>query len=328
MARQEDGLVISELSVSGLGNRVVSALCGPPYLIEITMLNEMEFHCRFGSTIAGARRGGQERRKEMIGSKLEKRITPRYPVGPDAFAVYGEGSFPIRDLSLGGAFIKDADPLPAGSTMYLNLHFDKQRFAIQARVRRSLPGRGMGIQFQGNAADTREALEKYLNKLAQTQHHTPAQLAADAAPSATAAPYSETHTRSTPTAAATSSEETDVSSRLKKLTEGLRDLEEDLGQGDFDVRVLSDFRAAVDHIRLTAWAVQEWAELEGKREDPYSILPLLTRERVRRASSMSHELATDLAATELSQDTEGLDELFRAVEELHDRLARLFKKSV
>lgn len=269
---------------------------------------------------------GEEPRKEMTDSKLEKRITPRYPAGSDAFAVYGEGSYPVRDLSLGGAFIRDADPLPAGSTVYLNLHLERLRLALQARVRRSLPRQGMGIQFQNIPPDARDALEKYLNKLAQTQQHVPAdQTAGD---NAAAAPPPETHPPSTPAAATASPEEAEISARLKKLSEGLRQLEEDLQPGAIDMRVLSDFRAAVDHIRLTAWAVQEWAELEGKREDPYSILPLLTRERVRRATSMNHELATDLAAMELSLDSEGLDELFRAVEELYERLARLYKKPV
>jgi hypothetical protein len=46
--------------------------------------------------------------------------------------------------------------------------------------------------------------------------------------------------------------------RLRATTAELQELENSVVSGDLDPRVLSEFRNAVDHIRNTAWAVQQW----------------------------------------------------------------------
>jgi len=118
----------------------------------------------------------------------------------------------------------------------------------------------------------------------------------------------------------------DLASRLQKTTAELRELEQVIKSGDIDPRVLREFRQAVDHLRQTAWVVQQWLELKAQRRDAYTVLVLLTAERVRRATNLCNDLALDLDATELTFETEGIDTLFHAVEGLFQRLARLFKK--
>ncbi len=51
-----------------------------------------------------------------------------------------------------------------------------------------------------------------------------------------------------------------VSERLKAATDELQKLEKLVVSGDCAPRVLNDFRGAVDSIRQTAWAVQQWSE--------------------------------------------------------------------
>jgi hypothetical protein len=117
----------------------------------------------------------------------------------------------------------------------------------------------------------------------------------------------------------------DLSGRLRQLSADLRQLQEDIKSGNVDPVVLRDFREAMDNARETAWVVQTWLEKQAGRSDPYSLLPLLTAERIRRATQLSRNLAGDLAAVEVTIESEGLTELFAAVESLHEPLAHLFR---
>jgi len=118
-----------------------------------------------------------------------------------------------------------------------------------------------------------------------------------------------------------------VSERLKAATDELQKLETLVMSGDSSPRVLSEFRGAVDSIRQTAWAVQQWSTLREQQRDPYTVLGILAEERVKRATQLAKDLTIDLESLELGLETEGLAGLFRAVEGLHQRLAPLFKKS-
>lgn len=114
--------------------------------------------------------------------------------------------------------------------------------------------------------------------------------------------------------------------RLEKSKKDLQELDEAIRAGDIDPRVLREFRDAVDHIRLTAWAVQQWIEKQAQKGDVYSVLPLLAAERLRRATQLNNNLTGDLDATEITIETAGLEQLFQSVDRLHERLAPLFKK--
>ena len=113
--------------------------------------------------------------------------------------------------------------------------------------------------------------------------------------------------------------------RLEAATGELRELEELVRSGDLDPRVLSEFRGAVDFIRTTSWAVQQWVGLEQKSGDPYTVLPMLAAERVRRATQLARDLSLDLQAVEVDFETPGLKQLYEATEDLYRRLAVLCK---
>jgi hypothetical protein len=95
--------------------------------------------------------------------------------------------------------------------------------------------------------------------------------------------------------------------------------------GTIDPRVLTEFRDAVDHVRKTAWAVQEWQERHSRHHDPHTVLPLLIAERIRRATQLCDAITTDSAAHEVTRETVGIDEFFRAVERVHQGLLDLFR---
>lgn len=117
-----------------------------------------------------------------------------------------------------------------------------------------------------------------------------------------------------------------VSERLKAATDELQELEKLVVSGDSSPRVLCEFRSAVDSIRQTAWAVQQWTELQRQHRDPYSVLGVLSEERVRRATRIAKDLTIDLESLEVGLETEGLANLFHAIEGLYERLTPLFRK--
>ena len=105
--------------------------------------------------------------------------------------------------------------------------------------------------------------------------------------------------------------------QLKKTCADLVKLEYDMRSGPIDPRILREFRDAVDNVRKTAWAVQEWQERQSRHHDPHTVLPLLTAERIRRATQLCDAITTGLASHEVARETVGIDEFFRAVERVH-----------
>lgn len=128
-------------------------------------------------------------------------------------------------------------------------------------------------------------------------------------------------------AASQSAAHGDASALLRELSAKLHQATEVIKSGDVDSMVLRDFREAVDNARQTAWVVQEWLDRQAAARDPYALLPALTAERIRRMKELSHNLLGDLDAYEVTTETEGLKELFIAVEPLGKRLAFIFKET-
>ena len=115
-----------------------------------------------------------------------------------------------------------------------------------------------------------------------------------------------------------------VNFQLKKACADLVKLEYDMRSGTTDQRVLKEFRDAVDNVRKTAWAVQEWQERQSRQEDPQTVLPLLTAERVRRATQLCDVISAAVGAHEVARETVGIEEFLQAVERVHQSLLELF----
>ena len=114
-----------------------------------------------------------------------------------------------------------------------------------------------------------------------------------------------------------------VNFQLKKTCADLVKLEYDVRSGPIDSRILQEFRDAVDQLRKTAWAVQEWQERQLRHHDPHTVLPLLTAERIRRATQLCDAIITDSATHEVTRETVGIREFFQVVERVHQTLLNL-----
>jgi len=115
-----------------------------------------------------------------------------------------------------------------------------------------------------------------------------------------------------------------VNFQLKRSTTELLKLGQAMQAGGIDQRELREFRDAVDQIRKIAWAVEEWEERHLQRQSPETILSLLTAERIRCATYLCNELASELEASEVSFGTKGIAEFYRAVDRAYQSLERPF----
>ena len=119
-----------------------------------------------------------------------------------------------------------------------------------------------------------------------------------------------------------------ITARLEAATGELHQLEELVKSGNLDARVLSEFRNAVDHIRNTTWAVQKWIGLSGESGgDPFSVLPIMSAERVRRATQIANDLCLDIQCADVGLETKGIVDLYNAVGDLHHRIGTLLGRA-
>jgi len=114
-----------------------------------------------------------------------------------------------------------------------------------------------------------------------------------------------------------------VNFQLKKTSSELVNLEHAIRTGGIDTRILSDFRDAVDHVRKTAWAVQEWQERQITHHDPQTLIPLLISERIRRAAQLGNDIVAHLDRREVTRETPGVHSLFEAVQRMRQLLQDL-----
>jgi hypothetical protein len=94
---------------------------------------------------------------------------------------------------------------------------------------------------------------------------------------------------------------------------------------DLDSRVRVELSNALDHIRHTASAVQQWFEANAKSADAYAVLPILATQRVHRAAQLARDLSLDLENMDVTMETDGLQDLYEAVRELNRQLGVICK---
>ena len=119
-----------------------------------------------------------------------------------------------------------------------------------------------------------------------------------------------------------------VDFQLRKTSADLAKIEQIIKSGGVDARILKEFRDAVDYVRNAAWAVQEWQERQLQKRDPLTVLPLLSAERIRRATQLSKAITAELTAHEVTSETAGMGEFFRAIESLYQGVADLLQTTV
>jgi hypothetical protein len=116
-----------------------------------------------------------------------------------------------------------------------------------------------------------------------------------------------------------------VNFQLRKTSAQLAAIEDAIKTGGVDPRILRDFRDAVDYVRKTAWAVQEWQERQLKQHDPHTVVPLIISERIRRAAQLSKAISADVTAGDVTRESPGLRDFFKAIESLYVQVSTLLR---
>jgi hypothetical protein len=116
-----------------------------------------------------------------------------------------------------------------------------------------------------------------------------------------------------------------VSFQVKKASVKLQDLEKALQSEGIDLRLLKEYRDAVDFIRTASGAVQQLREFQLRGLDDSEPLNVVTAERIRRTMNLCLEVITDLDAGRIKEETKGVEELYRSVEQMRDRLRRVLR---
>ena len=123
-----------------------------------------------------------------------------------------------------------------------------------------------------------------------------------------------------------SRERPNLGARLDAMVSALAEAQNVADSSNLDARVQVEFRHALDHTRHTASAVQQWVEADAKSDDAYAVLPILATQRVHRATELAKDLSLDLDNLDVTVETQGLQELYAAVRELHGQLEVLCKR--
>jgi len=112
----------------------------------------------------------------------------------------------------------------------------------------------------------------------------------------------------------------DVPSRLQKTIAELRGSHELLLSGDVDPRILTDFRDALNRVRNTAWAAQQYVACKEAGQDSESVLSLLAGERIRAAHQLCRVIRDDLGRPDVRFQAGNLVQLHEVLKALTERL--------
>ena len=111
-----------------------------------------------------------------------------------------------------------------------------------------------------------------------------------------------------------------IDQRLENAIVELLALQELLSADSVDTRLLSDFRDALNRVRNTAWAVQQFIVSQLSEQGPAGLNSFLAAERVRAAFQLCRSVERDLQREEIRFQKGQLSELHGVVAQLHEQL--------
>lgn len=125
--------------------------------------------------------------------------------------------------------------------------------------------------------------------------------------------------------ALTKPETTELSTRLRRIAAELAELEQELVRRhkEIDNRVAHDFRQTVDHLRLTAAAIEQCAGRTLDERSPLLVFSRMVPTPIFYATQLNYSLTSDVDAGRVSESTHGLEKLLRSMEDLSQRLVSL-----
>jgi hypothetical protein len=117
-----------------------------------------------------------------------------------------------------------------------------------------------------------------------------------------------------------------VRSHLEKGISELQGLHKLLLSTEVDPDVLAAFRDALNRVRNTAWAAQEYVVRKENEQGSTSVLSLLAGERIRAIYQLCEVLTDDLKRTDIEFQRGSLVQLYEVTKTLTEQLKRVIDK--
>lgn len=241
----------------------------------------------------------------------------------------------LSDLSLEGCYVEAVSTLPTGAEVLFQMRVHGTHFGGHARVKISNHAVGMGLEFLHLAPEDQQSLDFVVGTLAGAQEmqepekrvvvpedrperrpiHTatrPVHVASMSPPPRTPSPR-----------AGAASASGGMAQKIVHSIGELNELEQNLVKDKVDPRLIAQLHDAVEHVRQTAYTVQQWVELNASGGDPFEVLPQLESERMHMLTQLTHNVTADIDSSSINNYTVGISELFASIDQLHRRLKKL-----
>jgi hypothetical protein len=122
-------------------------------------------------------------------------------------------------------------------------------------------------------------------------------------------------------------ENSTISLRLQSVANELRHIQDALLiEQEIDTRILTDFRDAVNRIRNTAWAMDQYANSKTTKSAVEPVLTVVAGERIRVAYQLSRLVQADLANPQIRFQRGQLVSLSDATQELAQDLRKVIER--
>lgn len=236
----------------------------------------------------------------------------------------------LSDISLEGCYVEAVSTLPVGSEVLFLLRARDVEFRGRAQVKTSNHAVGMGLEFVHLATEDQHKLESLIGSLAGAHEMQPEEkrvflpeepvrvpLAPVTRPTRTA--QMNPPPRPAPPQPGTGA----MSQKIMRAIADLNELEQNLVKDRIDPRLIAQLHDAVEHVRQTAWTVQQWADLHSTGGDPFDVLPQLEAERMHMLRKLAHNVTADIDASSINNYTVGISELYENVQQLYRRLRKM-----
>jgi hypothetical protein len=233
----------------------------------------------------------------------------------------------LSDISLEGCYIEAISTLAPGAELLFRMRVNETQIRGRARVQTSHHAVGMGLEFLHLSNEDQQKLDFLVGTLAGTQElqaHGNRVLMADPPPlKVPPVPATRSSHLASMTPPTSQSLGIDMTQKIMKAIAELNELEQNLVRDRIDPRLIAQLHDSVEHVRQTAFTVQQWVDLSASGGDPFEVLPQLEAERMHMLSKLAHNVTADIDSTSINHYTLGISELFQSVDQLHRRLKKM-----
>ena len=251
----------------------------------------------------------------------------------------------LSDISLEGCYVQASSTLPSGTEVLFLMRAGEVQIRGRAHVKTSHHAVGMGLEFQHLATEDQQRLDFLIGTLAGHQDMQPEEkrtvVPADVPPAPAPAripvplPTRPTQMASmtpparpapaTPPArqAPAANANATIAQGIMRAIGELNDLEQNLVKDRIDPRLIAQLHDSVEHVRQTAYTVQQWVDLTTTGGDPFDVLPQLEAERMHMLSKLAHNVTADIDSSSINQYTLGISDLYETVQQLYRRLRKM-----